>query len=274
MERLNPLNDYLFTRLMGEAGDEEQLLDFLNAVLAGTYAEKLTSVEIIENKILAAEVIGDKMSILDIRALTGDNTRVNIEIQLRNQRQMDRRSLFYWSREYSKGIGSGEDYGNLPNVIAINILNFEFIPLDDFHTVFHLREDTHPDYVLTKALEIHFIDMVKFRRLKEKDLRHNILLRWLSFFDPNTPPATLEEVINMDSTIQKVQEKLTRISGDKEALRAYQMREMALSDWTTSVNAARSEGRNEGITAGRNEVIELLKSGKTLDEALRILDGR
>jgi hypothetical protein len=34
MERFNPLNDYLFLKIMGEEGDEEQLLAFLNAVLA------------------------------------------------------------------------------------------------------------------------------------------------------------------------------------------------------------------------------------------------
>jgi hypothetical protein len=32
-KRLNPLNDYIFLKIMGEKGDEEQLLAFLNAVL-------------------------------------------------------------------------------------------------------------------------------------------------------------------------------------------------------------------------------------------------
>ncbi|MDR2069380.1 MAG: hypothetical protein LBP71_05875 [Spirochaetaceae bacterium] len=32
-ERLNLLNDYLFVKVMGKKGDEEQLLGFLNAVL-------------------------------------------------------------------------------------------------------------------------------------------------------------------------------------------------------------------------------------------------
>jgi len=36
MKRLNPLNDYLFQKYMGEKGDEEQLLSFLNAVLSRT----------------------------------------------------------------------------------------------------------------------------------------------------------------------------------------------------------------------------------------------
>jgi hypothetical protein len=30
--RLNPLNDYLFMKYMGEEGDEEQIIAFLNAV--------------------------------------------------------------------------------------------------------------------------------------------------------------------------------------------------------------------------------------------------
>jgi predicted transposase/invertase (TIGR01784 family) len=50
----------------------------------------------------------------------------------------------------------------------------------------------------------------------------------------------------MDTAIQKAEEKLVYVTNDKEALRAYQMREMALSDWTSGVNHARREGRQEG----------------------------
>jgi hypothetical protein len=41
-------------------------------------------VEIIENKMITAEIVDDKSSILDVRALTGVGERVNIEVQLRN----------------------------------------------------------------------------------------------------------------------------------------------------------------------------------------------
>ncbi|MDR1858735.1 MAG: Rpn family recombination-promoting nuclease/putative transposase [Treponema sp.] len=68
-ERLDPLNDYLFLRVMGEKGDEVQLLCFLNAVLGRTGDDRLASVEIIENKTLPAEFLGGKTSILDVRKL-------------------------------------------------------------------------------------------------------------------------------------------------------------------------------------------------------------
>ncbi|MDR1997222.1 MAG: Rpn family recombination-promoting nuclease/putative transposase, partial [Candidatus Margulisbacteria bacterium] len=97
-ERLNPLNDFLFMKYMGEKGDETQLLSFLNAVLKRTGQDKLQSVEILENKTLAAETIDAKTGILDILAVTNDGAKINIEVQLCNLGDMDRRSLFYWSR--------------------------------------------------------------------------------------------------------------------------------------------------------------------------------
>jgi hypothetical protein len=167
VERLNPLNDFMFVAMMGEPGDEDQLLAFLNAVLKRTRKDPLVSVEIIENRTITAEILGDKTSILDVRAKAWDGTRVNIEVQLKNLGNMDRRSLFYWSRDYTRNIEAGDDYVKLPNVIAINIVN-------------------------------------------------------------------------------------------KEALRAYQMREMALSDWTSSINHAKREGKAEGML----EIARSMKADK------------
>jgi predicted transposase/invertase (TIGR01784 family) len=59
----------------------------------------------------------------------------------------------------------------------------------------------------------------------------------------------------MDRAIQKAEEKMAYISQDKEALRAYQMREMALSDWTSGLNHAREEGIQEGREEGIQEGI-------------------
>jgi predicted transposase/invertase (TIGR01784 family) len=253
-ERLNPLNDYLFLKIMGEKGDEEQLLAFLNAVLKRDGEQAIASVEILENRAITAGIAGDKTSILDVRARTAGGERVNIEVQLRNLGNMNRRSLFYWSLEFSRGLEAGQDYQETPNVIAINIVNYEFLErVPAFHTSFHIREDTYPEVILTDALEIHFIDMVKFRRMAEKDIKNDALQRWLAWFDRESPAALVEEVLTMDTAIQKAEEKMVFVSRDKEALRAYQMRELALSDWTSGINHARREGRLEGRLEGRQE---------------------
>jgi predicted transposase YdaD len=46
------------------------------------------------------------------------------------------------------------------------------------------------------------------------------------------------------------------VLSDKEALCAYQMREMALSDWTSGLNYAREEGIREGMERGVREGME------------------
>jgi hypothetical protein len=65
MERLNPLNDYLFLKLMGEEGDEEQCLAFLNAVLGSKGKKPVKLIKILENRTFPADIIGDKSSIFD-----------------------------------------------------------------------------------------------------------------------------------------------------------------------------------------------------------------
>jgi predicted transposase/invertase (TIGR01784 family) len=269
--RLNPLNDYLFRKVMGEKGDEEQLLSFLNAVLKREGENRLASVEIIENRNLTAEIIGDKTSILDVRSKTGDGTRVNVEVQLRNLGNMDKRSLFYWSREYSKGLEAGREYQELPAVIAVNIINFELMPETDYHSSFHLWEDTRKEVMLTEALEIHFVEMPKFRRLKEKDIRNDPLQRWLTYFDKESPGELVEEVMKMDSAIQRAQERAAYVANDKEALHEYQMREMALSDWTSGVNHARREGRQEGRQEEAQEIAKRLKDiGEPIEKIAKV----
>jgi predicted transposase/invertase (TIGR01784 family) len=95
--------------------------------------------------------------------------------------------------------------------------------------------------------------MAQFRKLRERDIRNDSLQRWLAYFDRGSSPELVEEVVRMDRAIQKAEEKMSYICNDKEALRAYQMREMALSDWTSGVNYARREGLREGEEKGLRE---------------------
>ncbi|MDR1256981.1 MAG: Rpn family recombination-promoting nuclease/putative transposase, partial [Spirochaetaceae bacterium] len=82
---------------------------------------------------------------------------------------------------------------------------------------------------------------------------------WLAWLDKDSPRELLEEIAKMEPAIMKAEEKMARVSMSKEALRAYQMREMAMSDWTSGLNHARREGKLEGKLEGR---LEGVKEGK------------
>jgi predicted transposase/invertase (TIGR01784 family) len=244
-KRLRILNDFAFLKSLGEKGDEPQLISFLNAVLRRTSRGKIVSLEIIENKELPAEAMGGKLSKLDVRAALLDGTKVNIEVQLKNLRNMDKRSLRYWSLDYSRGIIEGQDYVELPAVIVINILGFAHIALDDFHTSFHIYEDRHKEYMLTDVLEMHYIEMVKWRKLKEKDI-NDPLHRWMVYFDEKSPPELVEEVLKMDTAIKLTDDQMLMIMRDPALLHAYDMLELTRIDYKMGMQDARQEGRQEG----------------------------
>ena len=182
MQRLKPLNDFIFGKTFGEKGDEEQLLSLLNAILAKAKHKTLVRIEIAEHRTFTAEV-----------------------------------------------------------------------SVDDFHTVFHLWEDSHKDCLLTDALEIHFIDVKKFNALPEKDIKNDSLHRWLTFFDQSISDDLLKELIDMDAAIYKANEKMIFLANDKEVLRLYNMREMAQIDYNSGMKKARDEGKAEGKAEAKTE---------------------
>ena len=248
-------------------------------MLHRTGENRFNSVEILENKTFTPEAKGDKTSTLDVRAVLQDGTRTNTEVQVRNQHNMGKRSLFYWGREYTSSLEAGQDYRELPNAIAINIVNFNFPPLREVHTCFRLREDVHRDYVLTEALEIHFLNMVQYRK-RWKGKLDDPLSRWLAWLNMDKGKKLAEEAAKMDAAIQAANERMVYLSGDKEAIRAYERYQMALSDYTSQINYARDvgmergmrrgmkkgikEGRAEGMAEGRAKLIETARSLKAL----------
>jgi hypothetical protein len=86
----------------------------------------------------------------------------------------------------------------------------------------------------------------------------------------------------MDSAILAANERMVYVTGDKEAIRAYEMRQMGLSDYNSSMNYARETGyamgHAEGHTEGRNEerqhLLEMLDQGLSVEEIKRRLTER
>jgi len=162
--KYDPLNNFLFYKIFGEKGNEVQLLSFINAVLGKTEETKFTSVEILENKNFMADIMGGKSCVLDVRAKMPDGSMVNVEVQIKDKKNIDRRSLFYLGKAYTKPLKLGQDYLALPNVIAINIVDYDFPKTRNFHSVFRLREDTEHEIILTEALEINFLSEISDKK--------------------------------------------------------------------------------------------------------------
>ena len=262
MERLRPLNDFIFKKLFGEPESKENLRAFLNALLYNNIGN-IREIEIIKDKELTTDEIINKTGIIDVLAKIEDGTHINIEVQLTDQKNMDKRTLFYWSRIYNRGIIKGEDYSNLNKVITINILDFNFIDLDKFHTEFTLRESEYNDYKLTDVLEIHFIEMPKFKKLSNKDLENDRLQRWLMFLRNDISDSELEDLIDMDNDIKKAEERLEYLSSDPQTMEIYWERERALYERANLISTGE---HNEKV----NTVLRSYKLGLTIEQIAKI----
>lgn len=260
MERLNPLNDFLFKKLFGDEKDQELLIALLNAILEANLAELK-----IAKEQLNRETQEEKLGVLDIKAKTISGEKINIEVQLLDQKNMIPRTLFYWSKLFVEDFEAGSQYRQLQKTITINILDFKLEKLkkESYHTKYSLRE-FKTNSLLTNLMEIHFIEFPKFQEIKLN--LHNPLHRWLLFLKQDVPENLLEEVTRMDAMVNKAEDKLIKLSADPETRREYELRAKALSDERSRMEDAREEGMEKGII----EVVKrLLKTGMSLQEAAK-----
>jgi predicted transposase/invertase (TIGR01784 family) len=188
------------------------------------------------------------MSKLDVLAKLGDGTKIDIEVQIKNQHNIEKRSPYYWALKYSRGIEAGDDYAQLAPVICINILDFDYwTNIKDFHTSFHIYEDKNKDVMLTEDCEIHYLEMPKFRKIlrgKNKDVKFNVenpMHRWLAYFDKDCPQDVLEEVLKRDNGIREFQGRMDMIQRDPALRRTYEAYEKAASDRTSEINDAKRQ---------------------------------
>ncbi|WP_241476632.1 Rpn family recombination-promoting nuclease/putative transposase, partial [Brachyspira hyodysenteriae] len=81
MRNINRMNDYFVRYLLGSLGNEDILENIVNCVLIDSGFEEVHNLEIINPHNLP-ENINLKESVLDVKAITKDNKKIIIEVQL------------------------------------------------------------------------------------------------------------------------------------------------------------------------------------------------
>ncbi|WP_346873595.1 Rpn family recombination-promoting nuclease/putative transposase [Clostridium sp. UBA5988] len=160
-----------------------------------------------------------------------------------------KRTIFYLSKMILKQLVKGDNYNQLNKTITINILDFDYINDEKFHSSYHLYEDMTKK-LLSDIVEIHFIELKKFEKSK-KDY-NNKLHRWLSFLI-NPEGKEIDIMKKEDAEIKEAMDVLYNISGDKELIQLAEMRDKAIRDEKSRLQGARDEGREEGRAEGRQE---------------------
>jgi predicted transposase/invertase (TIGR01784 family) len=172
---IDPTVDCVFKALLGSPRHSVLLLDFLNGVLAPE--SPIAYVQIL-NPYNEREFVGDKLTIVDVKATDEQGVIYQVEIQLRHDEWLPARMLHNWSDIYQQQLVSGDDYDRLRAVVSIWILQSDLLPQSPaWHHQFRLH-DPQRGVTLTEHVAVHILELSKWKPSHPLDGRD----RWLYFF--------------------------------------------------------------------------------------------
>ena len=281
VENLNRLNDafakYIF------ANEERKLLtlDLVNSFFEFEGTAQITDFTFSDRELDPDRKRG-KGVVLDVVGKSSDGTLTNVEIQLQQYDDMDRRTLYYWSQLYNRRLLGGEDYENLNRTVTINILDYRLFDDDvwqHYHSCFAVLNTKDARHALTKDLEIHFVELPKLTSTKKKSARH--LERWLRYLSPKTTMEERRRLAMEDANIQTAMEAEKEFVKDPLCITEYEQRQRYLRDQHAHDKFVRKEGEAIGEARGfakgeasgiAKAVNALRKKGKTDTVIAELLD--
>jgi predicted transposase/invertase (TIGR01784 family) len=246
----DPKMDFVFKRIFGY--DEYIFIDFINSIFSDKNEEIVKSVTFTNNEI-TKDSLYDKESRLDVRAVLGNGSHVNIEIQIRDKDGFDKRTLYYWSKLYEQQISGGDDYLKLKKSICINVLDFNIIEKSKkFHNVFGVTNlETHEPFLTD--FEVHFLELPKLAKINYDKMTQ--LEKWLLLLKKPTTQV-LKELSMTNPTIAKAVDTLMYLSQDPESRAIYEARLKYQLDFNTAVHVAEDKARD----TTKIEIAKKLKS--------------
>lgn len=269
--RINRTNDALFKAIFAKY--PKITLALINAFFEFQGTELLTDIEFVDRELDADEYEG-KESRLDILGQTTLGVKVNIEMQVNSLAAMSERSLYYWAKNYAD-LKRGEEYDQLRRTVAINILGFNLFDVKDcpdMHSCFGVY-DVKTGCQLTDKLEIHFLELLKFKGKNVKNM--NRMEKWAAYFSPITSDEELAEIAESEVAIREAMEVEDVFTKDEVAKRAYEKAEKFRRDQAAQLEYAGNEGEKRGIKKGIITMISTLKSLNIDKEtiALKLMEG-
>lgn len=251
-EIFNPMNDVAFKFIFGKEERKQITIDFLNTVL-----HKSLSHEIRDISFRQTEMIPDsddaKLSRLDIACELDTGELVDVEVQVINYNNMQRRTLFYWARLYLLSLTRGEGYNLLRPAITINLLAFELLPQEEPVAMYSIYNIENGDR-LNNDMELHFIELPKYIKAPHKTIRESSKMeRWLAYFANRLTSEEKEELAMSEPAIRDAMEAEKIFMSNPDDYLRYVNRQMALMDYRSGLEAAALEGIKRGIDQGRRE---------------------
>ncbi|MBR1852250.1 MAG: Rpn family recombination-promoting nuclease/putative transposase [Lachnospiraceae bacterium] len=208
--------------------------------VTGIPLKTIRSVRIV-SPVLRKRTRKQKQGILDLALTLNDDTRIDIEVQLRSQKFWIKRNLFYLSHLYADELWTGEDYDKLKKSITISILDFKLLQGKKYHSVYTLRDQDGEEF--TDLLEVHIIELRK--ELTEESPVNG----WIRLFNAETKEElSMVKKLNRNAGIAKAVEILEKL-GIERSLSWY---------WVQSQKARRDRAAEDAYIRDEGQDLKLV----------------
>ncbi len=266
----DPMNDVLFKFIFGKVERKDITIDFLNSVLEPSLGHKVKDLRFISTEMIPQSE-EEKLSRLDVACELDTGEFIDVEVQVINYNNMQRRTLYYWSGLYLSRLAKGQNYRSLRPVITINILAFRLLPQEEPHAEYGVYNPKTGDR-LTGDLEIHFLEIPKFINKPVREMTK--MERWMAYFSGKLDAKGKEELAMSEAAINSAYDATMAFFQTPEDRLKYLNRQMAIMDYNSGVESAEERGEKRGERRGERRGEE--KLGKLigrLREAGRVEDA-
>ena len=194
-----------------------------------------------------------KYGILDLEVELENGEIVNVEMQVKDNKNIEKRTTFYASKKIVEQIEPGQKYGELKKVIVIAILDYSLTNLPEYLIETRRIIKGHEDYELNNEVKYYYIELDKFRK-QEPDMSVE-LNQWLAFIDMERGDL-LDMAKKENKEIKEAVEEYEVLTGDEEIKRLAEIRLMSKLEENSALATAREKGTEEGLRQGREEGLQ------------------
>jgi len=254
MCKINPRVDFAFKKLFGSEENKDLLISLINSIISKE--EQIVEVEL-KNPYNLADYRAGKISILDIKAKSEQGRWFNVEMQISEDYNFDKRAIYYWAKLVTEQLSEGMMFKELKKTISINIMDFNFIPnTDEMHNCYKIiNTATGKDDKLHDIFELHYVELRKFKKTYKEI--NSVLDRWSSFLTKadKLNKDEIPEELAMDKNIVKAISAVDRMF-DEEERQVYETRMQSLADVESKIASAEEKGIKKGIEKGIKKGVE------------------
>ena len=263
-------NDIAFRKIFGNEKKKEILISFLNAVLHLEGDKRIKSISIV-NPFQLPILPNMKTSIIDVKARDFKGNTFIIEMQVADIIAMDKRLLYYTSKEYSQQIVSGDKYTELNPVIFIGIFDFPFTEGEAYFS-HHAICNVETNERVIKDMDFYFIELPKFKKAVA-DL-DNITDKWIYFIKEAENMDVIPDNVD-DEGLKEAYADANQNTWSQAELDAYNYAAIREQDDKGRIAMAEKKAKQKGKEEGKEEaeielVIEMYKDGLPNDRIAKI----